>query len=169
MRAFLVFSLAGILSVVAQTTLLPRLRFLPAPPDLIVVLCVYLGLYYHSMGGAVGAFLLGYLLDTFSGAPPGLYCLAMTLAFAMVYLVSQRLWVENPVTSLAAVGVGCGVKALTVGAYFGLVAPQNVAWLPLVESLVVESLLAVLISPVVFSLLDGYLRWQRVAKPHAGE
>ena len=65
MRALLIFVVAGALSVVLQTTLLEQVSFLPAAPDLIVVLCVYLGLHYHSVGGATGAFLLGYLLDTF--------------------------------------------------------------------------------------------------------
>ena len=36
-------------------------------PDLVLVLCVYLGLHEHSIAGALGAFLLGYFLDSFSG------------------------------------------------------------------------------------------------------
>jgi rod shape-determining protein MreD len=169
MRAVLVFTVAGVLSVVAQTTLLERLRFLPAAPDFIVILCVYLGLHYPSVGGAAGAFLLGYLLDTFSGSPPGLYCLAMTLVFAMVYLVSKRLWVENPVTNVAAVAVGCGVKIATVVAYFALVAPRNVAWLGLMRALLFEALFALILAPLVFSLLDGNLRRPRRKRVHAFE
>ncbi|MBM4265590.1 MAG: rod shape-determining protein MreD [Deltaproteobacteria bacterium] len=167
MRALLVFALAGVLSVVAQTTLLERLSFLPAAPDLIVILCVYLGLHYHSVGGATGAFLLGYLLDTFSGSPPGLYCLAMTLVFAMVYLVSKRLWVENPVTAVAAVAVGCGVKITTVMAYFALAAPRNVAWLGLTRALLFEALFALVLSPLAFTALDSNLRRPRRKRAHA--
>ena len=170
MRAFLFFVLAGAVSVVLQTTVLERVSFLPAAPDLIVILCVYLGLHYHSVGGAVGAFLLGYLLDTFSGSPPGLYALAMTSVFALVYLVSKRLWVENPVTSLAAVALGCAVKIATVVAYFGFAAPQNVGWLSLLRTLFFEAVFAMFLSPFLFSLLDGYLRSARqVKRPHAIE
>lgn len=170
MRALVVFAVAGALAVVLQTTLLQQLGFLPAAPDLVVVLCVYLGLHYHSAGGATGAFLLGYLLDTFSGSPPGLYALAMTLVFAIVYLVSKRLWVENPVTSIAAVGLGCGVKIATVVAYFAVAAPANVGWLWLLRTLVFEALFALVLAPFLFSALDGNLRAARRAKrPHAIE
>ena len=170
MRALLLFILAGALSVVLQTTLLEQVSFLPAAPDLIVVLCVYLGLHYHSVGGATGAFLLGYLLDTFSGSPPGLYALAMTLVFALVYLVSKRLWVENPVTSVAAVALGCGVKIATVVTYFALAAPSNVGWLSLLRNLLFEALFALILSPFLFSALDVNLRAARQAKrPHAIE
>lgn len=170
MRAFLIFAVAGALSVVLQTTVLEQVRFLPAAPDLIVVLCVYLGLHYHSVGGAIGAFLLGYLLDTFSGSPPGLYALAMTLVFALVYLVSKRLWVENPMTSIAAVALGCGVKIATVVTYFGLAAPANVGWLSLLRTLFFEALFALVLAPFVFSALDGNLRTtSRTTRPHAIE
>ena len=88
MRAALILALCGILAVVTQTTLLGRLAILPAPPNLILILTVYIGLRLPNSWGAVGAFLLGYLLDTFSGSVPGLHCFTMTLVFAMVYFVS---------------------------------------------------------------------------------
>ena len=171
MRALLTFVVAGALAVVIQTTLLDPLGFLPAAPDLIVVLCVYLGLHFHSVGGASGAFLLGYLLDTFSGSPPGLYALAMTLVFAIVYLVSQRLWVENPVTSLAAVALGCGVKIATVLVYFAVAAPSNVGWLTLLRTLLFEALFALILAPFIFSALDGNLQraGRKKKRPHALE
>src|SRR5690606_3312911 len=46
MRPLLIFAVAGVLAVVVQTTLVARVSFLPAAPDLIVTLCVYLGLHY---------------------------------------------------------------------------------------------------------------------------
>lgn len=170
MRALLIFMLAGALAVVLQTTLLEPFRLLPAAPDLIVVLCVYLGLHYHSVGGAVGAFLLGYLLDTFSGSPPGLYALAMTLVFAFVYLVSKRLWVENPVTNVAAVGLGCIVKIATVVTYFALVTPSNVGWIALLRTLLFEALFALVLAPIIFSALDANVRLvRRPRRRHAIE
>jgi hypothetical protein len=87
----------------------------------------------------------------------------------MVYLVSKRLWVENPVTSVAAVAVGCGVKMATVVAYFGLVAPRNVAWLGLLRALFFEALFALIVSPLVFSALDTNLRRPRRKRAHALE
>lgn len=167
MRPLLVFAVAGIVAVVVQTSLVQRLGFLPAAPDLIVVLCVYLGLHYHSAGGAIGAFLLGYLLDTFSGAVPGLYCLTMTLVFGMVYLLSKRLWMENPMSNVAAVALGSAVKIVTVVLYFAVVSPRAVDWWIVLRTLTVEALLALICAPAVFAALGYYLPGP--SRSHAAE
>jgi rod shape-determining protein MreD len=167
MRPLLIFAVAGVLAVVVQTTLVQRLGFLPAAPDLIVVLCVYLGLHYHSAGGAIGAFLLGYLLDTFSGAVPGLYCLTMTMVFGMVYLVSKRLWMENPMSNVAAVALGSAVKIVTVMLYFALAAPRTMSLLVVLRTLGIEALLALVCAPAVFAALGNYL--PAPARSHAAE
>jgi len=44
--------------------------------DLVLVLAVYLGVRHHGAGGAFGAFLLGYFLDTFSGTLLGVHAFA---------------------------------------------------------------------------------------------
>lgn len=167
MRSLLIFAVAGVVAVVVQTTLAQRLGFLPAAPDLIVVLCVYLGLHYHSAAGAVGAFLLGYLLDTFSGAVPGLNCLTMTLVFGVVYLLSKRLWMENPMSNIAAVAIGSAVKIFTVVLYFAIASPRAVNWWFVVRTLTVEALLALVFAPAVFAMLGHYL--PRATRSHAAE
>ena len=63
MKLFLLFFFAGIFLVVLQTTLFHLLPIGPVVPDLILVLCVYLGLYHPSVGAAFGSFLLGYSID----------------------------------------------------------------------------------------------------------
>ena len=56
MRTFLVMTLLAALGLLLQTTLLHSLRLGPAVPDLLLVLCAYLGLYRHTVGGAFGVF-----------------------------------------------------------------------------------------------------------------
>jgi len=158
MRPVLVFALSGAFAVVIQTTLLRHLPIIPVTPDLILILCVFLGLHFHSAGGALGAFLLGYLLDTFAGTTPGLYCLAMTLVFSVVYLVSKRLWMENPVSNIAAVVLGSAVKVVTVLAFFALAAGAKADWLRLARVLSIEAVLSAACTPLVFSALRASLR-----------
>jgi rod shape-determining protein MreD len=119
-RRVVLLVLAAAIAVTVQTTLAHRIPFLPGGPDLILVLAVYLGLHFHSAGGALGAFLLGYLLDTASGVAPGLFCLTMTLVFGVVYLLSQRLWMENPVSNVAAVALGEAIKITVVTLFFAM-------------------------------------------------
>jgi len=169
MRPVVVFALSGAFAVVVQTTLLRHLPIIPATPDLILVLCVYLGLHYHSAAGALGAFLLGYLLDTFAGTTPGLYCLAMTLAFGVVYLVSKRLWMENPVSNIAAVVLGSAVKIATVLLFFAVVAGAGVDWLRLARVLGVEAVLSAAFTPVVFAALRSSLGAPRASRSDGAE
>lgn len=169
MRSLATFAVAAAVAVVVQTMLPHRLPFLPAAPDLMLVLTVYLGLHVHSAGGALGAFLLGYLLDTFSGAAPGLYCLTFTLVFGVVYLLSKRLWMENPASNVAAVGLGEGLKIAVVVLFFAVAAGGPVRWLGVLERLGLEAALALAFTPLVFSALDAQLRGGRQARAHEAE
>jgi hypothetical protein len=91
----------------------------------------------------------------------------MTLVFGMVYLVSKRLWMENPMTNIAAVAFGSVVKIVTVVLYFAIASRRAVDWLFVLRTLTVEALLALVCAPVVFSSLGHYL--PRAARSHAAE
>lgn len=160
MRPFLIFAVAAIAAVVLQTTLPRWLGILPAAPDLILVLTVYLGLHVHTVNGAIGAFLLGCLLDSFSGSPPGLHAFTASLVFLVVYLLSQRLWIENPLSNIAAVALGAVVKVATVVIYFAI-AGGVASWGHLFRVLGLEALFAMLLTPPVFTLLSDNLAPRR--------
>jgi hypothetical protein len=50
--------ITGTIALLLQTTVLHGLTGGRIIPDLILILCVYLGLHEHNIGGATGAFLL---------------------------------------------------------------------------------------------------------------
>ena len=157
MRSALILALCGILAVVTQTTLLGRVGILPAPPNLILILVVYIALRLPSPWGALGAFLLGYLLDTVSGSVPGLHCFTMTFVFAMVYFVSGRLWMQNPFTRFAITALACILEVATLATYFALTGDMETTGGNVLQTLTVEASLALLIAPLSFSLLDFYI------------
>lgn len=157
MRRTLVLLVAGAAAVVVETALARGLPFLPAAPDLVLVLAVYLGLRVHSPGGALGAFLLGYLLDTFTGPAPGLNCLTATLAYGLVYLLSRRLWMENPASNVAAVALAEILRIVVAVLYFATLSTAEVPWLRVVRTLGLEALLAMVCTPLVFGLLDAQI------------
>src|SRR2546427_13030091 len=99
--------------MVVQTTVFPSVPRLPVVPDLILVLTVYLGLRHHGLGGALGALLFGYFVDTFSGTVLGANAFALTAVYAGAGLVARNLWVGGGVPApamvfLGAPGVGAG-------------------------------------------------------------
>ena len=169
MRAALILALCGILAVVTQTTLLGRLGVLPAPPNLILVLVVYIGLRLPTPWGALGAFLLGYLLDTVSGSVPGVHCFTMTLVFAMVYFVSGRLWMQNPFTRFAIMILACVLEVATLATYFTMTGDMDTVGAGVLRTLVVEAALGLLVAPLAFSILDFYIPAIARKKIHAAE
>jgi len=124
-----------------------------AAPDLLLIMCVYLGLHQHSVGGAVGAFLLGYLQDTFSGSVIGLNAFGMCLVFTVVYLTSRRLWVDNTISKFVVVFLASVLKTvaiLVLAAVFMSVDGWRQAVL---GYLLIEAVLAAMLSPAVFAIL----------------
>ena len=95
------------IAVLLQTSLV---SLLPVVPDLLLILCVYLGIYHRSVGGAAAAFFLGYGLDSCSGAPVGTNAFAMSLVFAAVSAIARQLWLNNPFSVLCMVFFGVILK-----------------------------------------------------------
>lgn len=146
---------AAVVGLLLQTTLFHLLPFGHLIPDLILILCVYLGLHQHSFAGSTGAFLLGYFTDSVSGNAVGLHAFAMSVVFIVVYLVSRRFWMDNVVANVAMVFVAALLKTLTIASLLAFVLAVDVPWGTFISSMWLEAALAALFAPVVFSLLDG--------------
>ncbi|MBP1690459.1 MAG: rod shape-determining protein MreD [Deltaproteobacteria bacterium] len=159
-RAAAIYVITGTLALLLQTTILHGLTGGRIIPDLVLILCVYLGLHEHNIGGATGAFLLGYLLDSFSGSLVGLHAFAMTIVYLMVYLVSRRLWMDNALSGVAMVFLGSLLKGLAVVIALAAYLSIDRMSLGVAQTLFAEALLAAALTPVVF----GALGWaKRVA------
>jgi rod shape-determining protein MreD len=154
MRMVMVAVLAAV-GLVLQSTALHVLTGGAAVPDIPLVLCVYLGLHQHSIGGALGAFVLGYVQDSFSGTVIGLNAFGMCLVFLLVYLTSRRLWVDNLVSKVVVVFLATVVKTAAVTVLiFVFVSPVSVSARAL-SSLLLQAVLTAAIGPPVFSLIAG--------------
>jgi cell shape-determining protein MreD len=95
----------------------------------------------HHFGawGVAGAFVLGYLLDTFSGTVLGVHAFAFTGIYLGVHLVARVLWTEGGVPAVLTVllaasayavlapGLAMVVSGATAGAGWGTSLPQAVA------------------------------------------
>jgi rod shape-determining protein MreD len=142
--------LCGVGAVVLQTTIL---HHLPWIPDFLLIFCVYLGIYHCSIGGAAGAFFLGYGLDVCSGAPVGMNAFAMSLVFAVVAATARCLWLNNPFSVVFMVLVAVVIKT---GTFVCLGEFGELAMLlrPIVAQYVMwDATVAILLTPVVFTAL----------------
>jgi rod shape-determining protein MreD len=145
-------------AILLQTTILHPAVFGSTPPDLVLVLCVYLGLYYQRVGGALGAFFLGYLLDTFSGANFGINAFGMTFVYLFIYLLSRRLWIEGVLPNILVVLAAAVVKAVAVVVLLAVVSEELVG-APDLGSELVSGATAAVLTPLVFGLLRRGKLW----------
>lgn len=156
MRSAAAVAAAGVLAMLLQTAIFPVFPRLPVVPDLILVLVVYLGLRYQTVGGATGAFLLGYFLDTFSGTVLGMNAFAMTAAYVAVYLVGRRLWTDGGLPVMGLVFFAACVRELAM-VFAGMLAETpGPVWEHVVRYGLLEAVVAALVAPLVF----GFVAWQ---------
>jgi len=157
-RSFAALAATAIVAMVLQTTIFPSIPWLPVAPDLMLVLAVYLGVFHRSMGGALGAFLLGYFLDAFSGIRLGVNAFAFTLVFGGVQLIARSIWVQGSVPVMVVVFVaGCarGLVMITIHTLAG----GTPLWHHVLWYTVVESIAAALVAPAIFAVVD----WEKRA------
>jgi len=163
MRAVALIALTTLAALLIQTTIVPLLPFGAAMPDLLLVVCVYLGLYFHSPAGALGAFAIGYVQDSFSGSLLGLNAFAMTAVFVAVYLASRRLWVTNTLSKIVLVFFASLLKTFALLAVLGIFLSLEGIWRTAVTYVFIEAVLAAAIGPLMFALLA---HTQQVAPEH---
>lgn len=152
-RPAILFGAVAIAALLLQTTVLPLAAIGRATPDLLLIMCVYLGLHQHTVGGAVGAFSLGYLQDAFSGSVAGLNAFGMCLVFTVVYLTSRRLWVDNTISKIAVVFLASVLKTAAILVLVAVFMSIEGLWRTMLSYLLIEAVLAALLSPAVFAVL----------------
>ncbi len=153
MRAFLVIVLVACVGLLLQSTFFHDVGLGRIVPDVLLVLCVYLGLNQHSIAGASGAFLLGYLQDAASASPAGLSSCGMLVVFVLVYLTCRRLWVDNVVSKVVLVFLASLVKAAVVFALLLIFLPGGFDRSGGIGSVMLQSAVSASIAPAVFWLL----------------
>jgi rod shape-determining protein MreD len=150
MKLFLLFFVVGVLLLLLQTTFL---HLLPIVPDLVLVLCVYLGLHHPTVGAALGSFLLGYSIDVVSSRMLGLNAFAMSLVFLAVYLSSRSIWLHHPVVSSLVVFLAALVKGAALVIAWVVFLSVESFWTGAARYIITEALVAAVLAPLVFSLL----------------
>ena len=94
-RLALLVGAAGLAGLFIQATLIHSAFPAAVAPDLLLVLVVLLALHQRSVGNVILSFFLGVLADFASGQFIGLNAAGMVVAFALVGLISSRVYAER--------------------------------------------------------------------------
>lgn len=153
MRNAVIVGLVACVGLLLQSTIFHLLPFEYAVPDVLLVVTVYLALHFHTVGGASGAFLLGYVQDSASGSPAGLNAFGMLVVYVLVYLTCRRLWVDNVVSKVVLVFLASLVKTIVVVSLLAAFTASAGSWRAFPLILLSHALLASLMAPPVFWIL----------------
>lgn len=155
MRTVVAVVLAAALGLVLQSTALHAIPGGTAVPDILLILCVYLGLRRHSVSGAIGAFVLGYVQDSFSGTAVGLNAAAMCCVYLTIYLTSRRLWVDNLISKVVVVFLAAVIKIVVVT----LLSIVFLSWPTMsgnmVSTLALQALSTAAFGPLILRIISG--------------
>jgi rod shape-determining protein MreD len=163
-RVTLVVLVAALLAMLVQTTIGVLVSpFTEVVPNLVLVLVVYLGLRYHGVAGVLGAFLLGYFLDTFSGTVLGVHASACTAAYVVAYLIARTLWTEDGLPAMIVVFLATTVNVVVAHAVVVLVDRDWPGWMFVLRRGIVEATLTALVTPWVFRFVGWERRLLRLA------
>jgi len=122
MRRRLAVSTLVLVAVIAQLSLVTRLRILGVAPDVVVVVIAAIAVRCGSETGAVTGFIAGLLIDLFLPTPAGLTALAYTLVGygfgrAGAGVLEQAWWTGPAAGAVAAFAAGS--LYAVVGGLFG--------------------------------------------------
>jgi rod shape-determining protein MreD len=165
MKLSMLFFVVGVLLVLLQSTIFHLLPLGPIVPDLILVLCVYWGLYHPSVGAVLGSFALGYSVDVVSSPILGLNAFAMSLVALAVYLSSRSIWLHHPMVSAIVVLLASLVKGAALLLVWALFLSVEGFWIGAAKYILMEALIAAVLAPLVFALLhrgQSYVEQVRV-------
>lgn len=106
MKTLLSYIISGMFFIVLQSTLFPSLMKTLPHPDLLLLLVLYLGLHDKTLRGAGTAWVLGCLLDVFSGMTLGLYGMIMLLVFCSTCVSGRQLNYDSDMVMFATTFIG---------------------------------------------------------------
>ena len=156
MRRVLLPLFIGILFLTLQATLLTSAPVRRIRPDLILILTLYWGLSSPLISGGILAFLLGFLIDLFSGNAFGIYTFSRPLLFFLAHLFKGRFYLENFPSQFLFAFLFALLEGLLILTLLSGLNPEPVGNLypSMLTFLVPQSLTTGLTTPIVFYFLQ---------------
>ncbi|HJL15950.1 MAG TPA: rod shape-determining protein MreD [Sandaracinaceae bacterium LLY-WYZ-13_1] len=152
----LAFVALGFALLILQAALGVLVPFEDWAPNLVLPIVIYLGVAHdvHIVRGAMLAFVLGYLLDSFCGSPMGLQTFVMVATFLIARGAGLNLFMHGPLFQIALTfvfGVLAGGSILALRAIFEPPAPFPIGSVTnTVVSLTAGAGVTAVISPLLF-------------------
>ncbi|MBF0303621.1 MAG: hypothetical protein HQK73_11320 [Desulfamplus sp.] len=89
MIKFIFYFILSLSLIVIQTSVFPSLSFFSHSFDMLLIIILFLSLMFSSYALILAVFLIGWCMDSLSGAPLGLYTIAYIWIFIMVQVLKK--------------------------------------------------------------------------------
>lgn len=150
--------LSVVTAIVVQASLLSRLTFLGARPDLLLVVVVCFALYDGPLAGTVTGFTAGLTADLLSDHPVGILALVLCLTGWAAGTVRDFYDRFSTVTPMIVVGVATAGAVILFAGIGTLLNDPRVDWAAVSADLPLRCLYDVLLTPFVFSAVTALTR-----------
>ena len=159
------YALFGLLGLLIQTSVFPRIFPFQFKPDLILILIVYLGISEKYGSGGLFAFSIGLLYDVFAGSSFGMHGMIFLLIFFSVRSTIDFFNAENPFLLLFLVACGSLLQAGLL-VILGAFADAGALWHIVLQHLPAQLLINI-VSATVLMFAVTYLqkRYPRLVVP----
>jgi rod shape-determining protein MreD len=153
----------GFFFLVLQTTLATVIPTYAMGPNMVLPIALYLGISQEIqiVRGAITAFALGYLLDSFSGNPIGLQTFVIVSTFMVARGAGLRLFLRGALSQILmafVMSLNAGVIALTLPAIFEGLSPVS-SYHQTLLMLLGSALVTALLTPPIFIVIEKIFGW----------
>ena len=150
---FVFYMALGFVLIVIRTTVLLHFSALARAWDPVLILTVYLGLFHPRTGYMAAVVGLGYMVDTFSGAPFGFHIILGMAVYLFTSLLRDRFFVESTFFRATYTGAMTVAHGLLGGAVYSMITSHPGGGFAFGET-VIRAVANGLIAAVLFSLLQ---------------
>ena len=156
MKKILAFALLIILTVLIETSILSNMYFLPAMPDLMLIMLLFISIKNGSLTGEVTGFSSGLVIDFLSATPFGLNSLVRTIIGYIAGLFHLSLETSG-IFSPAILGfIATIIKALLLLIISCFYTEQIVLYSLFSSVFWLECLFNAILAPIVFKFLSFF-------------
>lgn len=154
MKKWLFFLILPFITVVVQSTLLNHILPGRFKPDIILMITVYMGLFQPGPAGIFNTVLSGFLTDIFSASIFGTNIFLLLLVFLTSTLLSDKFYLLGIAQGMFLVFLLSAFHSFVL--IFLLFASGKIPFIHegIIMTLISQSILTALVSPVVFLFLD---------------
>ncbi|MCL5405179.1 MAG: rod shape-determining protein MreD [Deltaproteobacteria bacterium] len=153
------FSLFGLLFLALQAQVIPRLPYAALRIDLFLPFMFALAVECSPLSGVLGAGLLGFTADVFSGEFWGLHVGSYIVTVCLVYMASENFDWRNPAYQMGLVGLCAFGQSVALGLFVSYVPMDSVTLTSIWVSLGIRTLLSAIIAPL---LIYPLLNWETI-------